>query len=206
MIPRAMQCAVVVGAIAVSVVGCSEQKKPSSPSSVPSSPQAESLPHSGAPKVLNPLPASAIGGDPCQSMTADQLKDALGQIQRTKPDTNSVVGPGCIWSNLDTDANLAVGYNSGDHSGLSGWYENTKPQAVVWKELTVQGFPAVAHVTPSGGDPKDFCQISVGINDQQTVDVTVGLGDSKKGNTDPCQVTAHAADVVVANLRQKVGS
>nr|WP_098515179.1 DUF3558 domain-containing protein [Amycolatopsis sulphurea] len=196
--------------MAVLAVGCSGQKAPSSPggttSTAPSSSPGESLPHSGAPRVSNPLPASVIGGDPCQSMTADQLKDALGQIQRTKPGTNSGVGPGCTWSNLDTDANLDVSFDSGNNSGLSGWYENTKPQAVVWKELTVQGFPAVAHVTPSGGDPKDFCQISVGINDRQTVDVTIGLSDSKKGNTDPCQVTVRAADVVVANLKRNAGS
>jgi len=209
---RIVRCIAACGAAVLLATGCGGSKDPgplstSQPTAAPSSAQDSGLPRGGAPKVPNPLPASALAGDPCQSMTPAQLKDALGQVQQTKQDSTPKVGPGCTWSNLDSGANLGVDYDTEVNTGLSGWYENTKPQATVWREVTVQGFPAVAHVTPSGGDSKVFCQLSIGISDEHTVDVSIGLSDkSKQSNADPCQVVLRPANVVIANLKQKAGS
>jgi hypothetical protein len=170
-------------------------------------PTSAALPHSGAPKVEHPLPASVLSGAPCATaLTSQQLTTILGMAPTGKPDSDAV-GTTCNWTNSDKGSLVTVSYETKDHTGLTGFYENTKPQAIVWKELpAIQGFPAVAHVTTSGGDPSYFCQISVGIADDLAVDVSIILGDAKKGKVDPCQVTAVAADMVVTNLRQKAGA
>ncbi|GAA1982434.1 hypothetical protein GCM10009754_69170 [Amycolatopsis minnesotensis] len=91
--------------------------------------------------------------------------------------------------------------------GLSGLYANVQPKAEVWKVLpAIQGFPAVASVTPSGGAPDRYCSISVGLLDTATVDVGLFLGDSKIGKVDPCTVGSRAADAAVSTLREKAGA
>ncbi|MFI5609934.1 DUF3558 domain-containing protein [Amycolatopsis sp. NPDC051903] len=195
-------------ALAAGLTACSSGNSPSAPSSSASAPSSTSqaLPHSGAPKVPNPVASSILDNQPCQSgLTAAQLTDLLGEAPQGSPDTTAGLGPSCNWTNSEKGSHVDVAYDSESHEGLSGWYENTKPKAVVWRELpAIQGFPAVAHVT-SAGDPSTFCQISIGINDQTTVDVSVGLGPAKKG-TDPCQAATIAAGMVVTNLKQKAGS
>jgi hypothetical protein len=153
------------------------------------------------------LPASVLSGAACATaLTSQQLTTILGMAPPGKP-TSDTVGTTCDWGNSDKGSGVTVAYDTKDHTGLSGFYENTKPKAVVWKELpAIQGFPAVAHVTPNGGDPSYFCQVSIGIADDLSVDVSIILSDAKKGKVDPCQVTAVAADMVVTNLRQKPGA
>ncbi|GAA3574761.1 DUF3558 domain-containing protein [Amycolatopsis ultiminotia] len=209
---RTIVSACVPFTLLAAVAGCSTTDSPAAPSSSPSaSPtsQAGALPHSGAPKVANPLPSSVLSGDPCQTgLTAAQVKEVLGSGEtQQKSDHVEGLGPSCSWSSLEKGSYVAVGYDTDDKEGLSGWYERTKPQAVVWRELSpVQWFPAVAHVTPSGGEPDEFCQVSIGVNDQQTADVTIFLSSAKKGKTDPCTVASTVSGMVVKNLQQKAGS
>jgi hypothetical protein len=163
----------------------------------------QALPFAGAPKVTNPLPASVLDGNPCtDALTPDQIGQALGSPQQGKPDTFAT-GPYCSWYNADTSAQIAVNYVTKTHLGLSGVYANTKPKTKTWKELPpVDGFPAVAH---------DFteinCQISVGIADDLSVDVSGALSSAKQeAKADPCESTAKAANVVVENLKKKAGA
>ncbi|WP_432849192.1 DUF3558 domain-containing protein [Amycolatopsis sp. CA-161197] len=177
------------------------------PATTNPSPTAPALPHSGAPKVQNPLPASVLAGDPCQqALTADQLEKILGTAPQGKRDDASI-GPACNWTNADTAAVVGVGYTSQTHQGLSALYQNTKPQATVWKELApIQGFPAVAHSTYESGTNTGFCQVSVGIADDLSFDASLGLSTAKIGKVDPCGVAEQVADMVVTNLRQKAGA
>ncbi|SEP54175.1 DUF3558 domain-containing protein [Amycolatopsis saalfeldensis] len=205
---RAQLVALVIVATTALVASCSGTPAVPATTPPPSLTTSAALPHSGAPKVNNPLPASVLTTDPCQSgLTTDQLKTILGTAPQGEPNQAAGIGPSCSWTNSDKGSHVAVAWDRQSHDGLSGWYENTKPQAVKWQELpAIQGFPAVAHVTPSGGAPDEFCQISIGITDEATADVTIGLGPAKKGKVDPCQVTAQVADMVVTNLRQKANS
>ncbi|WP_370950264.1 DUF3558 domain-containing protein [Amycolatopsis sp. cg5] len=189
--------------------GCSNGNlTQSTPSVDSSSTQAgsTSLPHSGAPKVVNPLPASVVSGDPCtDTLNPEQLKRAIGATVQGKPDTLAT-GPTCDWGNLETGGHVGVGYTTRTRQGLSGLYQNTKPQAIIWRELPlIQGFPAVAHVTPQGGLPDVFCAVDIGIADDLSVDVGIFLGGSKKGKVDPCGVAAQVADLVMTTLRQRAG-
>ncbi|RJQ84594.1 DUF3558 domain-containing protein [Amycolatopsis panacis] len=199
-------------AATVSVIaGCSSGSAAAPASTTPASSSADAaLPHSGAPKVEHPLPASALSGQPCQeALTSDELKQILGMAPAGKPDNIPGLGRDCKWHNSDSGAVVGVGYDVETHGGLSIIYQNTKPQAKVWRELPpIQGFPAVAYMTSGSdtGTPADLCLVSVGIANDLSFDASLGLSDAKRGKADPCQLTARVADMVVTNLRQKAGS
>ncbi|MFI5612521.1 DUF3558 domain-containing protein [Amycolatopsis sp. NPDC051903] len=186
------------------VASCSGGNAPVT-SSAPPPPTTKTLPYGGAPKVGHPLPASVLSGDPCQeALTSDQLKQILGISPQGKRDDTTGLGPACDWHNSDSGAAVGVSYVTEPHQGLSGVYANTKPQVKLWQELpAIQGYPAVGHAS---SDSKDFCQVSVGIRDDLTFDVSLGLSTAKIGTADPCPLAARVADMVVTNLRQKAGS
>ncbi|QYN18854.1 DUF3558 domain-containing protein [Amycolatopsis sp. DSM 110486] len=203
---------VTCGSVVVAVVlaGCSSGSPNPNTSPSASAPtdsaQNVSLPYAGAPKVSNPLQSSLLGAQPCQEgLTSSQLTDVLGKVVAGSPTTTAGLGPSCTWTNSEKGSSVDVAYDTATNDGLSSWYQNTKPKAVVWQPTQVQGFPAVAHVT-NGGAPDEFCQVTIGINDQRTIDVSVGLGPAKKGKLNPCQAAEQVADMVMTNLRQKAGS
>jgi hypothetical protein len=132
----------------------------STPTPAPSSPAASSepaaVPHSGAPKVENPLSETALDGSPCDTaFTSAQLAEFLGEP--TPPErSDDALGQACSWTNTaGTGVRLQVGYQTKSDQGLSLAYQNVKPQAARWVELDpVQTHPAVGYVD-AGGDPSD---------------------------------------------------
>ncbi|WP_409183259.1 DUF3558 domain-containing protein [Amycolatopsis sp. VS8301801F10] len=210
---RLLPWAAATGAVIALVAGCSGGPAPSPASSsggVPASSAGtgKTLPYAGAPKVDSPLPDSALSGHPCDSgLTPDQLGRILNQKPQGVHDDEAALGAQCHWKNSDAGAIVSVLYSTKTADGLSAVYANTKPKSTVWRPLSpVQGFPAVAHSTYSAEGSKSFCQVSVGVSDQHTVDVSITLGKAKVGKTDPCDVTAQVADMVVTNLKQKAGA
>ncbi|MFD2415390.1 DUF3558 domain-containing protein [Amycolatopsis pigmentata] len=191
------------------LAGCSSDPGAGgSPSSTPpASPTADSTPpYAGAPKVATPLPVSLLSGDPCTTaLTTDQTKTIFGQVEQGKRSDNGALGPTCEWSNLDTGAGLSVLYDS-THDGLSSVYRGTKPRAIVWRETSVQGFPAAVHLTDQGGSKDAFCAVTVGTADSASVDVGLTLSRAKVGKSDPCTVDLQIADMVIGNLQHKAGS
>ncbi|MEV7043091.1 DUF3558 domain-containing protein [Amycolatopsis sp. NPDC051061] len=169
-----------------------------------SSEASSALPYAGAPKVSDPLPPSVLSGDPCaDALTPDQVKAALGSPVRTKPDTIGGLGPFCSWTNTDTTsaAKISVAFDTTTHQGLSGAYQNSKPQSKVWQESTIDGLPAVTHVSEH-----DHCQIFVGLADDALIDVGGYLSLSKIDKADPCETTKKVVSAVVTTLKQKAGS
>ncbi|MGW4490132.1 DUF3558 domain-containing protein [Amycolatopsis sp. NPDC004368] len=189
------------------VAGCSGGSAAPPASSAPTS-AVETLPHSGAPKVEHPLPASVLSGDPCQeALTAKQLDALFGTAPQSARNDAAGLGPACHWNNSDTGAALDVSYVTQTHEGLSGVYQNTKPQVSVWRELQpIQGFPAVAHSSESADSPHIFCQVSTGIRDDLSFDVSLSLSSAKIGKADPCDVADQVAGMVVTDLLQKAGA
>ena len=197
---------------AVTLAGCgSDPGSGGSPSSTQAAPSTSAsagstLPYAGAPKVTNPLPVSVLSSDPCATaLTADQTKTIFGQVESGRRSDSGAVGPTCQWSNPDTGAFVSVVYDS-THDGLSSVYRGTKPQAIVWNETSVQGFPAAAHVTNSGGSKDEFCATSVGVADSASVDIGLTISRAKVGKSDPCTVDLQIADMVIGNLKHKAGS
>ncbi|MBB1157592.1 DUF3558 domain-containing protein [Amycolatopsis sp. DR6-1] len=194
--------------------GCSGGSTPVQPVGSGSSPAqspapGKTLPYGGAPKVEHPLPASVLSTHPCDSaLTPDQVASLLGQKRQGAHRDDPSLGTECQWSNDETGALATVLYATKLSDGLSAVFANSKPQATLWRPLPlVQGFPAVAHSTfKQESVVKSFCQVSVGISDQKTVDASVSLGDSQVGKKDPCDAAAILADMVVTNLKQKAGA
>ncbi|RJQ82202.1 DUF3558 domain-containing protein [Amycolatopsis panacis] len=187
--------------------GCSGSAPGAAVSSPISSPTAGALPHSGAPKVEHPLPASVLSGDPCQeALKPDQVEQILGIAPEGKRHDNPALGTACDWNNDTTGAAATVGYVTQVHDGLSAVYKNTKPLSSVWREFpSIQGFPAAAHTTISSGTQGGFCQVSIGISDSLSVDASLTVRRAKIGKADACELAPRVADMVVTNLRKKAG-
>ena len=208
---RRLVVTVVAGFATVTMTACSggstsgtASPTGSAPGSGETSSPASALPYAGAPKVANPLPASVLSGDPCtDALTADQVKAALGSSVESKPDTLGGIGPFCSWHSTDTtsSAQITVAYDTTTHQGLSGPYQNAKPQSKVWQETSVDGFPAVVHVAE-----RDHCQMFVGLADDTMIDVAGYVGLSKIGKVDPCETTKKVVTAMVTTLKQKAGA
>jgi hypothetical protein len=202
----------VVAAVALLACACTGEKQAGNPSpSTNMSPPFSSvsnLPFAGAPAVTAPLAASVLSGDPCaDTLTPVQASDFVGAPLEKKRADVPQLGPACTWSNLGQGSQINVGYDVETHNGLSGLYQNTKPQSGVWKPVaTVGGFPAVAHAGNPGQTPKDYCITTVGLANDLSVNVSLTLSTEKQGTTDPCYASTDVADAVVTTLKAKAGS
>ena len=193
---------------------CSDGKTGGTPTPAPSSTAGSgssgaptssvpTLPFAGAPKVPNPLPASVLSGDPCRdALTPDQVAQALGKQVDGESHALQGIGQVCNWVNRDTTGQVTVTYYTEPHDGLSGDYQNVKPQEPAWKELpAIGGFPAVVSAKHASS-----CQVSVGLADDLSISVAVALGSSKRGNADPCDVAPQVAALAVSTLKKKAGA
>ncbi|MEV7043951.1 DUF3558 domain-containing protein [Amycolatopsis sp. NPDC051061] len=173
----------------------------------PAAPATSSVPFGGAPVVLHPLPPTVLEGDPCtEALTPDQVETAIGVRVPGEREDLPEVGPACAWTNHSTFGAVGVSYDLTTHTGLSSVYANTQPKSTIWRPLPpVQGFPAVAHAGVIGDTPpRGFCQASIGLADTYAVDISLHLGDSKRGNTDPCgEPLQQICDLVITTLRAK---
>ncbi|MGW4398548.1 DUF3558 domain-containing protein [Amycolatopsis nivea] len=176
--------------------------------SPPPSAVGKTLPYAGAPKVEHPLPESVLSAHPCDgALTPDQLRRILDQTPKGERDDWDALGAQCHWINSDAGAIVSVLYGTKAPDGLSAVYANTKPKSSVWLPLPpVRSFPAVAHSTYGPEGSKSFCQVSVGVSDQHTVNVSITLGQAKVGKVAPCEVAAQITDMVVANLMRTAGA
>lgn len=198
-----------VGSLAVLATACSGEAGQAEPevssassSSAPSSSQASSgLPHSGAPAVDNPLPESAVSGDPCQALTPEQVKTALGDgaSQGERKDEPSL-GPSCRWTHLSRQSSMVVGFQTEPGDGLSSTYANAKPQAEEFNEAApIDGYPAVTYRMNTD---MPMCTAMVGIANEYAISVTGTLGvNAERNGTDPCEPVQQVASWVVANLK-----
>ncbi|MER6764434.1 MULTISPECIES: DUF3558 domain-containing protein [Amycolatopsis] len=209
MTPRHALIQIAAIGFAALATACSRGPEPAPTSAAhPASSASSALPHSGAPKVEHPLPASVLAGDPCQTaLTEAQVGRIITTAPPGKPRTAARLGPTCDWHNIDSGAAVRVGYVTEDHQGLSAVYQNSQPKVKVWRPLPpIQGLPAVAFSDFEGIGLNSTCQVSFGTSDDLSVDVTITLGESKIGKVDPCGVAAQAAEIVATNLRQRAGS
>jgi hypothetical protein len=208
---RVSVTAAMTAAILVGVTGCSTTSDgtpttPSTPSSrIPSSAEssAPALPHSGAPKVNNPLPESALPENPCDAFTRDQVEAALGSdAPEGERDDDFATGPRCHWADPVSGAGISAYLNTNVEEGLSAVYRNTKPQSGYWEELPpVQGFPSV--VSSQDESPESSCHVFVGLADHYTVSASVA--NPRKPHATNCDSAERLADMLVGNLLQRAG-
>ncbi|MCP2254886.1 Protein of unknown function (DUF3558) [Prauserella aidingensis] len=168
-------------------------------SSADASEGASDLPHSGAPKVTNPLPESVLSGDPCDALTRDQLDEIFGEGTPTGERNDlEETGPRCDWNY--GGGGVTVGFLTVTGEGLSRTYANMEGLGETLDEPgPVQGFPSVTHQTESAS-----CGASVGIADEYAISTGISLSANKEdAGTDPCEAALRVADMVVGNLKEK---
>ncbi|MCR3722407.1 MULTISPECIES: DUF3558 domain-containing protein [Prauserella salsuginis group] len=200
-----------VGSLAVLASACSGEDgqaepqgspAPSVPSSAPASSEATSdLPHSGAPAVDNPLPESAVSGDPCDTLTREQVTTALGEgAEPGKRTDKEELGTSCRWTHLSAQSSFIVGFLTETGEGLSSTYANAKPQSEVFNEVApVEEYPAVTYKSRAEAP---MCTAVVGIANEYAVSVTGTLGtDAEREGKDPCKPVQEVASWVVSNLK-----
>lgn len=184
-------------AAALAATGCSGGSRAST--AAPTASPERQLPYAGAPAVREPMSLGKLGGDPCtEALTPGQVAEAVGAPVQGKRGDLAPIGPACTWFNRDTLGAVGVSYSLNTHDGLSAVYANTQPQSSTWRVLPdVRGFPAVAH---SSSPPTTFCQASVGLRDDTSIDVSLTLGPSKQGKADACDLIRVIADMTVTTL------
>jgi hypothetical protein len=209
--------AVVGVGLVLAVAGCSEgvdgDAAPTSESSVSvsaspsSSAQAggSELPHSGAPAVADPLPESALPSDPCEVLTPQQVKEALGEgaTEGERRDLDGL-GPGCGWGNKKTFAVVQVGFDTVNRQGLSAAYANAKPRSAIFREVgPIEGFPAVAY---KDSEDDHRCTVVVGLADEYAISAGISLSAEKEdAGIDSCGPAERIAATVVGNLKDRAG-
>jgi len=193
--------ALAVLGVAVVATACSGTVGGTATPSAPASTTA--LPYGGAPKVDNPLPDDIFSSGPCQALTPEQLKQQLGATVPGKPDISAKV-QSCDFHG-GTGAYIGVSYFTKDNDGLSTVYTQVRPMMKRFTPLPpIQGFPAVAYDSDPGPN-SPACEVAVGVTDQLSFLLTVGLGESAAGKEDPCPGAIGVAGDVVTTLKKKAG-
>nr|WP_277669651.1 DUF3558 domain-containing protein [Saccharomonospora viridis] len=214
-----MPGAVLAGAVVLLVAGCSAtsdgvasptpqdsaaSQSVSSSSSESQSPGGGQLPHSGAPAVSDPLPESVLAIDPCEVLTRDQVEEMLGDDAPEGQRNDLKTGPSCDWQDPKSGAGFSVYLGTETRQGLSGYYQNTKPQAGIWREVPeFHGFPAV--VSSADESPYTSCHMAVGLADEYTISVGVTLSRDRMGKGDKCEPVQKLAEMLVENLKERAG-
>lgn len=163
------------------------------------------LPHSGAPPVTDPLPASVLEGNPCGALTSANAKELLGSDYEQPRKDSTVLGPSCHWADLSTGTSFTVYYGTGFNAGLSQTYANVKPTAVRWVEMKpIEGYPVVGYLSAGSRATNTDCQVMVGISNKLAYGVGMTLSEGAAKDTDPCQAGRKVAVMVMDNLLEKV--
>jgi hypothetical protein len=184
---------------AVSVLGvvsaCSTPVSQQTPiaTSGPSTPAGTSL---IAPPVPNPLDTAKFEQDPCAALTQAQASQVANLTANRKTEGN--VAPICVWTDADHNR-VTIGFVPG--SGLSAVYKSQDSQSGYFKVAPdVGGYPAVfsgSHDDRNEGG----CQMGVGVRNDEVFTVNVSLRPSSPSYSDPCTITAKAAEAVVSTLK-----
>ncbi|WP_236790381.1 DUF3558 domain-containing protein [Amycolatopsis sp. GM8] len=150
-----------------------------------------------APRVPSSLPTNTLLSDPCNALSADQVRT----IGLTGPGARAddQTGPSCKWRSTSYDSNVVfVGALTANKNGLNDIYAN-QPKDKYFEPTTINGYPAVyADVTDnrSGGD----CTLWVGVTDQLSAYVSGQIIDGPN-KSNPCPVVERVATAMVQHLQ-----
>jgi uncharacterized protein DUF3558 len=159
----------------------------------------QELPFAGAPKVDDPLDTNRFQKDPCQTLTAGQVR-SLAMAPAGKLRKDAPLGRSCTWTNPDTGAEVEVHFLDEDPRGLSAQYQ-TKDQYAYFDELPpIEGHPAIA-ADVADDRSNGLCTVSVGVSDETTFIVPVRLSSENVGHKDPCQVATLVAGMALKTMK-----
>ena len=142
-----------------------------------------------APPVTNPK--NLRGLDPCELLTAAQLTE-LGMTGQPEKGRSEFGEDDCTWK--DSAIYISIAPDT-KRQGLEEVYRR-KSNVVNFQPSTVDGYPAVrANFT------EKFCNVSVGVADDQVFHLTYGIVTSKKPeHQDTCGFAEKVSGMVLQNL------
>lgn len=204
-----MRRVVLLPAIALfALAGCSGatggQASPVASGSEPpsSAPGGAQLPGPGVPKVQNPIDTAKASQNPCMVLTSDESNGFLGGPVVPKAE-NGAAGPSCGWfGGYEYEhASINVIVNGVDKRGLTSVYAAKGKLYKFFQPLApADGYPLVAVDTT---EQRTFgeCAASLGVRDDQVVEVVVRQPDSRKEKKNPCDSVHDVAVAIIGNLR-----
>lgn len=202
-----IRCTVAAATVLISVSACNStqpgtpvasngQAETSTPSTEPTKSTAPNtdLPAHGAPKVASPLRTDKFEADPCSVFPQQKLTEygvGKGEV------TSDTFGKVCSWETAEAGG-IELGWDTLVGGGLSRIYHKNKNKDYVFFNVLpdIEGFPAVSYGFMDNRKV-GICTVSVGVSDDRSFMLTLGLSKSKRQTHDPCGVaTTVAADAV----------
>lgn len=196
-----MLTTVLAGVAAASLLaGCSDETS-GAPGPQPTQGQASGLPHSGAPKVDNPIDTAKFEADPCSVITTQQLSRASIPVEETKTRLDGVAGPQCTWYPPIRWGQFSGAFVTANTAGLS--VEYAKNNGGTWEyfePLVVDGYPAVfsgQRDNRKGGD----CGINVGVRDDLTYSLILQADKESLYAKNACAGAKKLATMAIQTLK-----
>lgn len=169
------------------------------------SPARDVLPSHGAPKVNNPVDATAFETKPCDVVPMAALAKAGIKVEAPDAEPDDSTGPICDWKfrrgpDGGRQGTMGTRINTLSDRGLSDIYDQRGTSFQLFEELPpIEGYPAVIHDT-SDSRSEGICNLSVGISDQQTYDVQTDLDTAHPQYSDSCSVAVKVATIALQTL------
>ncbi len=192
---------VAAAAVVILAGGCTDQKA-GDPTPAPSpAPSSGQLPANGAPAVSEPIKnTSAAESDPCSAVTAAQIEEIGGKVEKTVTD-DGALGKNCGWIFEEGPSNVNAGVVVGNKEGLSGLYaKKAQGEFATFKAVgPIEGHPAVVYGTTEGRE--GFCTLAVGLRDDLVYTVIPQLYTGNPLVADPCGMATKVAAAAIKNLK-----
>lgn len=198
-----MLTTVLAGLAAASLLaGCSDETS-GAPGREPRPTQGQTsgLPHSGAPKVDNPIDTAKFEADPCSVITKQQLSGAGITLEKVDPQPDESFGPQCSWYPPFEWGGFSGAFLTANTEGLSVQYE--KNAAGEWKyfePLTVEGYPAVFN-GQADHRKSGKCSINVGLRDDLTYILSLTADQEGPYYKNPCDGAKKLAAMAIQTMK-----
>ena len=188
----------IIGVVGLAVTGCMSTPTPGSPGAASSTTSTTASVPAGVPAVAHPLDVSKVRQAPCSVLTSAQL------TQLNVAGSGKVVSSGsptCDWGDSAQQSKIGVTviFPPADN-GLADIYSQKDTYAVFKPVPDVDGFPAVIALS-ADSEGQGICQVSVGVSNQQIIDIGVTMGAQAPDATKACTPNQTVAAAVISTIK-----
>lgn len=165
--------------------------------------QGSGLPHSGAPKVSEPIDTVRFESDPCKVLTAKQFRTIGLTLDESEGDPEGRAGATCDWFLPLGEGTVGATFLTANREGLSNAYaKNAAGQWDLFEPISpIAGHPAV--IADMRDDRKrGVCFLQVGLRDDMSYNIGVQAATEKNALAkDPCGVAKKVAALALETMQ-----
>lgn len=161
------------------------------------------LPHSGAPKVANPITdTSAWESDPCGVISDQQFATIGIKIREAVPDPEAPVGPTCDWLTDSGASSFSGAFATINKEGLSTVYASNQAGKFGKFEVLemIDGHPAVIAMERDETN-EGVCSLAVGVRDDLDYGIVTTFDSDTPEAKDPCGTAQEIAALAVQTMK-----